>query len=311
MARKLVNELTWSVSRDKLFRTCERAYYYNYYGSWGGWDRNADPHTRKLYILKQIKSMPMWAGQIVHEVIAEALRGYSMKKSPITTGELQARARQKLRNGWVDAVDRAWLQKPKKNNLHELYYGNGKTLPPEQTERIKKRVYQCLQAFAGSTVLKEMLAASYMSWRPVDTLDSFMLDDQLKVWCALDFAFVTPAGSLRVIDWKTGKERANDLRLQLACYAQYAQLEWMTPIEQQQLQAVFLPENARVSEYKISAEDLVSAKDTILNSAAEMRRKLVKPEANEAREEDFTCCNDAATCRQCKFREVCQPENTF
>ena len=48
----LVNELSWSVSRNSLFSECRRAYYYNYYGSWGGWEANTSATTRKFYILK-------------------------------------------------------------------------------------------------------------------------------------------------------------------------------------------------------------------------------------------------------------------
>ncbi len=84
--RKLENELSWSVSRDQLFKQCHRAYYYNYYGSWGGWERDASEETRKLYILKNIRTLAMWAGTIVHEVIAEALNRYARKNSPIQAG---------------------------------------------------------------------------------------------------------------------------------------------------------------------------------------------------------------------------------
>ena len=68
--------------------------------------------------------------------------------------------------------------------LAELYYGNGRTLPPEQTERIKKRVYDCLDAFAQSDLLKELLAAGFFNWKPVDQLDTFDVDG-IKVWCAI------------------------------------------------------------------------------------------------------------------------------
>ena len=101
MARKLVNELTWSVSRDNLFQSCPRAYYYTYYGSWGGWERDADDATRKLYILKNMQSLAMWAGGIVHQTIAEALRRHAMKKEPINAAALKAHAREKMRQGWV------------------------------------------------------------------------------------------------------------------------------------------------------------------------------------------------------------------
>ena len=308
MGKKLVNELTWSVSRDKLFRSCERAYYYQYYGAWGGWEADASEETRKLYVLKNLKSLPMWAGQVVHEVIAEALKRYALKKTPLKAGALQAEARRKLRSGWLEAVNKEWLSQPKKTNLYELYYGNGKTLPKEQTEKIKEKVNKCVANFCDSNVLKEILAASYISWKPVDALDSFKLDGGLKVWCALDFAFVQPDGGLKILDWKTGGERGDDLHMQLACYALYAQKKWHTDVDNQRLAAVILPEDARESEYPVDKKALVEAENKILSSAAEMRSRLTDVEKNVAEEESFPMCDDASICGQCKFKEVCMPQ---
>lgn len=304
-AKKLVNELTWSVSRDRLFRTCERAYYYQYYGSWGGWERDAPDRTRKLYILKNIKSLPMWAGEIVHSVIAESLRRYAMKKSPLTVAALQTEGRRKLRSGWLEAVNREWLHQPKKTNLQELYYGNGKTLPKEQTEKIRRKVNFCLENFSESTVLKEILAASYLNWKPVDMLDSFVLEGGLKVWCALDFAFVEPDGGLKVIDWKTGAERNDELHMQLACYAIYVRKKWHTDIANQRLAAVILPESARESLYSLDEQKLMEAQNQILESAAAMRAKLSDIENNIAEEENFAKCGNSRICQSCKFKEVC------
>lgn len=305
MGRRLINELTWSASRDSLFKTCKRQYYYNYYGSWGGWERGIDEHTRKLYILKNMTTLPMWGGSIVHEVVAEALNRYARKQAPITVGELQARARQKLRGGWLESVNKVWLSSPKKTNLAELYYGNGKSLPSEETEECKARVNECLTAFVESPLLAEILAVSYLNWRPVDQLDSFMLDGQLKVWCAIDFAFTDPAGRLRILDWKTGGEKSDALSVQLSCYALYAMDKWHTPLESIQAAGVFLRENARVSDYAMSEGMLIEAKDTILSSAAEMRAMLVDPLSNEAVEEDFPCTEHDWPCNYCNFREVC------
>ena len=51
------NEFSWSYSRDNLFQECKREYYYNYYGSWGGWEKNkADEITRTLYVLKNLQN---------------------------------------------------------------------------------------------------------------------------------------------------------------------------------------------------------------------------------------------------------------
>ena len=50
------NEFSWSVSRDSTFRKCHRMYYYQYYGSWGGWESDADDITRTVYILKHLQN---------------------------------------------------------------------------------------------------------------------------------------------------------------------------------------------------------------------------------------------------------------
>ncbi len=300
----LVNELSWSASRDHAFRECRRAYYYTYYGAWGGWEKSAPPSTRKLYILKNLKTLDMWAGTIVHDTVAEALRRFSLRGAPITAGELQATARQKLRTGWVDAVNREWERSPKLTNLAELYYGNGKNLPPETTDRIRDKVNDCLRAFADSEVLKEILAASYLTWKPVDKLDSFLLEG-LKIWCAVDFAYSDPAGSLRILDWKTGAEREESIQTQLACYTFFAHDKWLVPPQSVRVFGIFLRDQARVKEYPGGPDVLIDAKDRILTSAAEMRALLVDGERNVAREEDFPLHPDAKPCPRCNYREVC------
>src|SRR5829696_2054878 len=63
----LTNDFSWSRSRDGCFDDCKRRYYYQYYGSWGGWAIDAPPDVRRIYILKQLATRQMWAGRIVHD----------------------------------------------------------------------------------------------------------------------------------------------------------------------------------------------------------------------------------------------------
>ena len=303
MAR-LTNDFSWSVSRDRLFRECERAYYYTYYGSWGGWERNADPRVRKLYILKNLQTLDMWAGSIVHEIIAEALRRYAMDRRAISAEDLKQRARAKLRRGWVEAVNREWERSPKKTNLFELYYGDGRTLPRETTDRLRDKVYEALDNFAGSTVLESILATPYVNWRPVDKLDAFDVDG-VKVWAAVDFAFTDPHGATRILDWKTGAERPDELRIQLGCYALYAVERWRTPLEAVRVAAVYLVNQPKIVENPITADLLAETRQFILDSAASMRARLDDPVANTASEDAFPCTDNVRSCRRCNFREVC------
>ena len=67
----LVNEFSWSRSRDHTFQECRRKYFYHYYGAWGGWDASAPPEVRRLYVLKQLASRQQWAGRTVHDAIED------------------------------------------------------------------------------------------------------------------------------------------------------------------------------------------------------------------------------------------------
>ncbi|OLC33761.1 MAG: hypothetical protein AUH81_13305 [Candidatus Rokubacteria bacterium 13_1_40CM_4_69_5] len=71
----LVNEFSWSRSRDGTFQDCRRKYFYHYYASWGGWEATASEEVRRLYILKQLMSRQQWAGRVVHDAIELALQG--------------------------------------------------------------------------------------------------------------------------------------------------------------------------------------------------------------------------------------------
>jgi hypothetical protein len=70
---ELKNEFSWSKTRDEVFRTCPRQYWFAYYGYWNGWLENAPERTRQIYILKNLKNRHVWAGEKVHECIQRSL----------------------------------------------------------------------------------------------------------------------------------------------------------------------------------------------------------------------------------------------
>jgi hypothetical protein len=44
--KALKNLLVWSAHRSRTLGTCARRYYFNYIGSWEGWDDNAPPEVQ-------------------------------------------------------------------------------------------------------------------------------------------------------------------------------------------------------------------------------------------------------------------------
>ncbi|MBR5024007.1 MAG: PD-(D/E)XK nuclease family protein, partial [Victivallales bacterium] len=248
-------------------------------------------------------------GSIIHDLIKDTLTAYSRGEAVFPTAdELKEKALQAMRSGWRDSVNQVWKQYPKKTNLFELYYGDGKHVPKEETDAIKERVLECVDNFANSAVVRTIKSVPFLNWKPIDTLDTFQIDD-LKVWCAVDFAYTDPDGVLHIIDWKTGSEKKDALRFQLGCYALYALEKWFTPIEKTAPHGVFLYDGARMSDFSVDAALLVSVKDQILTSAQAMKAKLKDVANNVAEEEDFPCNPNEYNCRSCNFREVCPAVN--
>lgn len=316
-SKPLANDLTWSVSRNRLFRACPRAYYYQYYGAWGGWASDAPGQARLLYALKQMTSFPLWGGSVVHQVIQEALRQMRESRLPPTLDQLQQRARALLNTGWKQSRDKLWQQDPKRNvNLFEHYYAReGGEITREEIDALKEKVFNALEGFLSSGVLQEVLPLDATRWGQIDMLNSFVAGElpatenapalPLKVWCALDFSYVDPEGVLHILDWKTGTEHREELRLQLACYALYAMDALHFPLEKLLLMGVFLNDSGRISTYEISFESLVNAKSQILNSAQAMRNCLRDPVANLAEEETFPCAANPQCCTRCPFLQAC------
>jgi hypothetical protein len=82
---ELKNEFSWPKTKDEVFKTCLRQYWFSYYGYWNGWLENASERTRQIYILKNLKNRQIWAGEKVHECIQRSLSNIrkSIKVLPI------------------------------------------------------------------------------------------------------------------------------------------------------------------------------------------------------------------------------------
>src|SRR3972149_4194087 len=77
------NEFRWPERRACFFKESRRWANYNYYGSWGGWDKNhRDKTTRILYVLKSLQNRWQWKGSTVHHEIEKIL------KELVSTGDL-------------------------------------------------------------------------------------------------------------------------------------------------------------------------------------------------------------------------------
>ncbi len=149
----LVNEFSWSRTRDNVFQDCRRRYYYQYYGAWGGWDADSDPVVRRLYILKQLATRQMWAGRLVHEAIERSLLalrdGHGLSEASLIEDTVR-----QMREEWKGSRAGVYRQAPKRPSLFEHEYGVA--IRDSEWQALRDHVVRCLRNFHRLPVLTDI-----------------------------------------------------------------------------------------------------------------------------------------------------------
>ncbi|MDD4295156.1 MAG: PD-(D/E)XK nuclease family protein [Candidatus Omnitrophica bacterium] len=305
---KLKNKFSWSFSRSQLFNGCKRAYFYNYYASWGGWEKAADEQTRKIYILKNVRNIDAWVGDIIHQVIKWVIECSFITlpwktEQGITYEEALNKAKQMLIKTWEQSRSCGWKDNVKQNlNLFEHYYN----VPLEQDVLKQKlqKVTKSLTNFYKLGIPDKLRSINKDNILSVDSLDSFIFKD-IEVYSVPDFA-LKDGDDYVLYDWKTGKRSDKDA-LQLSLYILYASGKWKLKPENIKIVPVYLNEDAPQIEF-INNVPLVEVQEYMLKSISDMKEVLSDPANNII---DIKLCpvtQETWRCKNCKFKEVC-PKN--
>ncbi len=299
-----VNRFSWSPSRERLFGTCLRAYWWRYYAHWDGWSWDAPPLARVAYRLGKMDTLATWAGTIVHDLIEEAIKALRDRNTTIDGEALRLEGRKRLRIGWVESRDGAWVHRPKqKLLLHEHYYGSSEDRNRERTDWAANRVYTSLKHFVEGpfpSLLARVPAANY---RSIEDLASIEIAGA-TVYVKPDLAFVHPDnGQLWLVDWKTGRPSEKDA-FQVATYALFAEQSWGVNPESIVGVLAYLS-SGETRELRVDGEALGEAKSRIQGSIERMRSLLVVPEDNEGVIEDFPPTENVDACTRCSFLQLC------
>jgi len=299
----LVNEFSWSRSRDATFQDCRRKYYLHYYGAWGGWDAGATPDVRRLYVLKQLASRQMWAGRIVHDAIEMALHIYQQGREVPVEPFLED-VIERMRGEWRGSRDGLYREKPKTLALFEHEYALD--LKREVWQMLSQNVKTCLRNFFRLPLLADVRKTAPEHWS-IEHWSKVFDFEGTPVWIAPDFGFWNDSGRLTLVDWKTGASDADATAFQLGCYALYArEVLGVEPARVDLLEA-----NLREPTVTPLAWDdarLEAIREQLRLSIRAMRAYLVAPDANQARMEDFERTEELRICRWCNFKAVCRPE---
>jgi CRISPR/Cas system-associated exonuclease Cas4 (RecB family) len=296
------NEFSWSVTRDRVFQTCPRQYYFNYYGYWDGWEIEAPERTRQIYILKNLKNRYMWTGSKVHDCIKHTLTNLQRGISVLDVDQIISITLNQMRKEFRSSREKRYLTHPKTCALFEHEY----EVPISNSDwkKTANNMEQCLRNFYTSETFDMLKVLPRTMWLEVENFSSFYLNKK-KIWAILDCSFRTEDGGVTIIDWKTGRSMSNDVSMQLSCYAMYAMDKWGVEPENVKLIEYNLLAN-QGAEFNVSGAEIENTKAYISGSIADMQSLLIDVGGNVPKEEEaFSKVQDERTRTGCNFRKVC------
>jgi hypothetical protein len=300
---ELVNEFSWSRSRDNTFQDCRRKYFYHYYGAWGGWDAGAAEEVRRLYVLKQLSTRQQWAGRVVHDAVEMAFHAFAQGRD-IPVEPFVADVIERMRADWRSSKAARYRESPKTPALFEHEYQVD--LKPEVWQALSGNVARCLRNFFRLPLLAAIRKTAPEHWS-IEHWSKVFDFEGTAVWVAPDFGFWTEEGRLALVDWKSGGANGEGAAFQLGCYALYAHEVLGVPPAKVDLFEANLREPL-ITPHHWSDERLEEIKERLRLSIRSMKAYLVDPEANVADIAGFEKTEELRICRWCNFRAVCRPE---
>ncbi|RKG78081.1 PD-(D/E)XK nuclease family protein [Corallococcus terminator] len=310
MARPpLHNDFSWSKSRHEKFSECLRAYYLYYYRSWGGWEAEAARDVRELYVLKKLSNRYTWAGSIVHEALKDVLLDWRAGRE-VDPKAVEARAHKLMQDDFRHSRSKAyWTQKYRKPFTGLAEHEYAEEVPNEAWKQNFETVRSALAWFFQSRWPGIAKGLKTAQWLEVDAGFEFahFIHEGVKVFAIPDLAYMDDAGSLVVVDWKTGRSREG-YDEQVLGYALYVAQKYRHPLEKVRASLVYLNEGLE-HDVAVDPSAMDSFHQHFAKSVAGMRALLVDPAANTPKgAEAFPQTDNLTACARCVFRRPCGRE---
>jgi CRISPR/Cas system-associated exonuclease Cas4 (RecB family) len=302
---EIKNEFSWSKSRDNIFLSCHRRYYYNYYAYWGGWDPMARQAKRELWVMRYLSARPLLLGNDVHETIAWIIRRLKYYSSPVSPEDAKHKLLKDMLSDWLSSMKHDYLTYPKQTpGLQESYYLQDMSYGDFEKDYSHAEI--CISDLYETQVYSALTLDPSLRILQIEQLDLTEVAN-IKVWVISDLILGHKSGCIEIVDWKTGKDTNGDaIEIQLGVYALYAVDKLKVPVERITVREVNVY-TGKETPYPATPELLKKAEAYIIDSAGKMTSLLSDPTDNKPLGwRAFSTTENTIKCKSCNFRGICK-----
>src|SRR2546428_5314093 len=239
----------WSVSSEKLWQVCRRAFFYRYVAS----SQSVTEATvrNKLYQMKDLTPLAALEGRLVHDSVENLVQQHRLGRP------LKAAPAQEQYSQLVDQYKRT-----ARETITEAY--SGLAIQSKYFEVIRedgrKQIANFVNIFWPNLADLEYLMH--------EEFENFVVEG-IKVNVKVDYVTRSPSGKIVVTDWKTGEERRKENELQIAVYGMWAASKYDVPVDRVMLELAYLRKGDS-HPVKLDEPAITFAQEAILAGAADV-----------------------------------------
>ncbi len=310
--------MIWSFSADRMFRQCQRQWYYDHVlADW----RESDVLRREAYLLSKLGTIAAWRGRLVDKIISEKIVQALKRKQAVNLVHVLRDARSlfdlQLAYARAHRLREPGFSATKAGDAFAAFasveYGDG--IREEEIGEAWKEIEQALTKFSEMADLRAILSAS-THLIPQRALQSKLAGTSIKG--IPDLVGFNAATAPIIFDWKVHRYGRADARRQLAFYAfclAACKPHKDFPASQPRYVAsdVRLLEiqllTGQLREHRVTEADLDELEDYVATSALSMQLACGDGDGKSLRPEQFAVTIWPDTCRRCVFRKLCWEES--
>jgi hypothetical protein len=298
----------WSFSTDKLFRRCQRQFFFREIAAHHA---PKEEWRREAFILKQLKTLELWRGHVIHEGIQHylvpALKKDATLDWPALAERTIQRANAQLKFSELKRYREPNLVKGEHDDFCALIpHETGKGVSKEEFQAVCKEIRTAFQCLSGLSNLWQPLMGRQDCSAEKQIWVEF---DEVKIMVQIDFLFERSMGHPTIIDWKSYEVGGDtDARLQTVLYGWAL---WKSKLfddlhnaENIELLECQVQEGA-IIKHECSLELFDDLEDHLYRSLNRIFSLCRTKRLADARLQDFAFTNNPNNCEHCAFRFLC------
>lgn len=298
----------WSFSTDKLFRRCQRQFFFREIAAHHS---QKEPWRREAFVLKQLKTLELWRGSVIHEgiqhYVVPALRKGDALNWRLLTDQTIERAKAQLAFSEQKRYREPGISKTKHENFCALVpHETGAGVSGGEFEAVCNDIRTAFQRLEAMPHIWQPLLGRKDCKAEKQIWVEF---DDVKIMVQIDLLFARSHGHPTIIDWKSYELGGDtDARLQTAMYGWAL---WKSKL----FDDLHNPENIELLECQVqdgvvirhecSLEVFDELEDYLYRSLHRIFSLCRSKKLTEARLQDFAFTDNPNNREHCSFRQLC------